>query len=137
MISYIWTYIKEKLFLYRSLSESSVRYPLSILHIFKGEQAFHFHSEMVSLKEEFLERVSDSEKKSSFMVIKLQETISNEILSGKKSQPVISRKRILIDFYIDGSDTIRSGSAYNSANGEKWRKIMNDNIIHDISKYYV
>ncbi len=120
----------EKEWINNSLREATERYPRTLLHVFKGENAFRIHSEMASLKTEWLEQVSEAQKKTSFMIVMIQETISKAIISGKQKQTK-PRKKILIDFYIQGSDTILSKSSC-SAKDKKWLKIMEENNNHAI-----
>lgn len=116
----------DKKFIADVLSESSERYPLSLAYTFKGKQAFDLHAAMISLDEDWLQSISEADKKKSLMVVVIQKTVSKATLKNADKQPPVGRQRLLVVFDVPGSSPVRSATGYSSAHGKKWLKLLEE-----------
>jgi len=115
----------DKKFIADVLSESSERYPLSLAYTFKGKQAFDLHAAMISLDEDWLQSISEADKKKSLMVVVIQKTVSKATLKNADN-PAAGRQRLRVVFDVPGSSPVRSATGYSSAHGKKWLKLLEE-----------
>ena len=125
--------VQDKKYITRILTEdSSERYPLSIVHAFKGADAFDLHASMVELDETWLTHFTESAKKKSLLLVFIQTTVSKATLKNPDKKPSNSRQKIVLLFDIPGSPTVRSDTGFSSSKGKKWAQQLANSKNHDV-----
>jgi hypothetical protein len=122
----------DKKFIAEILSESSERYPLTIMHAFKGKGAFDLHAKMISLDQDWLTSFSESQKNKSLLLVFIKRTVSKATLKDPSKQPATSVQRLFTVFDAPGSLPVRSGVGYSSAPGKKWLKLVDEYKNHNL-----
>ena len=103
----------------------SERYRYNVIHAVKGPIAFDLHTQMVSLKEEWLDSFSENDKKKSLLVAAIQQTYSKATLKNPEKAPIVPRRRLWLFFYnATHTGPVRTSIPYSQ--GKKWLKAFKD-----------
>lgn len=104
-------------------TEFNERYQEVSKYVFKGRQSFDLHSRLVSIRDDWLESITDDMKNECFLLVTIQTTISKAVLKNPYLMPKTPQQRIKLYFNCNNI-TIPSSRSYTGSDGKKWLKIL-------------